>query len=265
MNFSMERLTELAFDAGKAIVILIIGKIVIGLVDKAVKKALAKTKLDPMLHKFIANTVKVILWAEIIIAIMTTFGFNASSLLTVFAAAGAAIALALQGSLSNFASGILIMVTKPFGKGDYIVAGGNEGTVDSIDLLATTITTVDNRVIIIPNGQLTSSSLVNVTKKDTRMVAMEIGVAYDSDIEKVKQVITDYVSKDSRVLESPAPFVAVNNYGSSAVEMLIRVWCGTGDYWGVKFDLQSGMKEALVNAGITIPYPKLDVNLKNVQ
>ena len=265
MNFNTDRLTDLAFDAGKAIVILIIGKIVIGIVDKAIKKALSKTKLDPMLHKFIANTVKVILWAEIVIAIMTTFGFNASSLLTVFAAAGAAIALALQGSLSNFASGILIMVTKPFGKGDYIVAGANEGTVDSIDLLATTITTVDNRVIIIPNGQLTSSSLVNVTKKDTRMVILEIGVSYDSDVEHVKKVIKDFVSKDSRVLADPAPFVEVNNYASSAVEMIIKVWCATGDYWGVKFDLQSAMKGVLTENGISIPYPQMDVNIKNAK
>ncbi len=218
-----------------------------------------------MLHKFIANVIKVICWAEILIAIMTVFGFNASSLLTVFAAAGAAVALALQGSLSNFASGILIMINKPFKKGDYVACGGGEGFVESIDLMATTLVTVDNRVIIVPNGQITGAAITNVSKKDTRRVDMQIGVAYNTDIEYARKVITDFINSDPRVLKDPAVFCEVVKYDHSAVELEMRAWCKGADYWGVKFDLQTALKGVLTQAGIAIPYPQMDVHIQNKQ
>ena len=262
MNFSMERLTDLAFNAGKAIVILIIGKIVIGIVDKFVKKALGKTKLDPMLHKFIANTVKVILWAEIIIAIMTTFGFNASSLLTVLAAAGAAIALALQGSLSNLAGGILIMVSKPFKAGDYISCAGNAGVVKSIDLLHTTITTVDNQIVIIPNGTLTGNSISNYSAAENRRVDLNIGISYDSDLQKALSVLTAMAEKNEKVLSEPAVFCGVTEHADSAIILQLRSWCKSADYWDVFFALQKEMVSTLESNGIHVPFPQMDVHIK---
>ncbi|MBQ1384820.1 MAG: mechanosensitive ion channel family protein [Firmicutes bacterium] len=260
---NLASLTALCLQIVKALLIYVIGRIAIDLIIKAVKKGLEKTSLDPMLHKFICNVIKVICWAEIVIAIMTVFGFNASSLLTVFAAAGAAVALALQGSLSNFASGILIMVNKPFKKGDYVVCGGGEGFVESIDLMATTLVTMDNRVTIVPNSQITGASITNVSKKDTRRVDMQIGVAYNTDIDYAKKVITDFINSDPRVLKDPAVFCEVTKYDKNAVELEMRAWCNGADYWGVKFDIQSALKGVLTNAGIAIPYPQVDVHIKD--
>lgn len=256
-------LTAFAAKIVKAIVFIVIGKIVLSAAQKWLGKALDKAKLDPMLHKFVLNILKVVVWVEIILAVMDVFGFDASSLLTIFAAAGAAVALALQGSLSNFAGGILITVTRPFSKGDYIVCAGNEGAVDHIDLLSTTLITPDNRVVIVPNGTLINNSITNATKKDTRRVDMEIGIAYDTDVEYAKKVLIDFISSDARVLKDPAVFVEVMNYGDSAVELVIRAWCSTADYWGVKFDIQTAMKGVLTQAGIQIPYPQVDVHIEN--
>ena len=203
----MSLLATFAVKVVKAIVFVIIGKIVLSAASKWLGKALSKTKLDPMLHRFILNIVKIIVWVEVILAVMDVFGFDASSLLTIFAAAGAAVALALQGSLSNFAGGILIMVTAPFSKGDYISCAGNEGSVDHIDLLNTTLITGDNRVVIVPNGTLINNSITNSSKKNTRRVDISIGVSYDTDIEYARKVLTDFVCADSRVLKEPAVFV----------------------------------------------------------
>ncbi len=259
---STASITALALKLVKAVIIYILGKWAIGFITKAAEKALAKTSLDPMLHKFICSVIRIICWVEIVIAIMTVFGFNASSLLTVFAAAGAAIALGLQGSLSNFASGILIMINKPFKNGDYVVTGGGEGFVEHIDLMSTTLVTVDNRVTIVPNSQITGASITNVSKKDTRRVDMEIGVAYDTDIEYARKVLTEFIAADPRVLKEPAVFCEVRKYADSAIEIEMRAWCKSADYWGVKFDLQTAMKGVLKEAGIAIPYPQVDVHVK---
>jgi len=261
-EFSLATVDSLCQNVLKAIAIYLIGKFVINLICKGVKKLLQKTKLDPAVHTFILSALKAVLCIEVALAIMDCFGVNAGSIRTVLAAAGAAVALALQSHLSNFAGGILILLTHPFKKGDYISGAGNEGTVEGIDLLYTTVTTPDNKVVTIPNGSLATSSITNCSAKDTRRVDWEIGVSYNSDVAYVEKVLTELVQKDARTLKEPAIFCAVSKYDNSAVVFVLRCWCKAEDYWSLKFDVQTQMKEALEKAGIKIPYPQLDVTIK---
>ncbi len=257
--FSVENLTSLGV---RIIITLLVGYIVSGIAQKAVGKLLEKSKLDPMLHKFFKTAVKIVIWAAVIMAILGALGISTTSVVTVFAAAGAAIALALQGSLSNIASGLLIMFNRPFGAGDYISCAGAEGSVQAIDLLYTTIKTADNRTVTIPNGQLTANSITNFSRTDNRRVDMSIGISYGSDLEAARKALVDLAKSNSKVLADPAPMCVVSEYGESAIKLLFRVWCKPEDYWDTLFELQTGTKGALDAAGVHIPFPQVDVHIK---
>jgi len=245
-----------------AMVILIVGAILVKVALRILEKFLQKTSPDPMLRKFFKNIAKVILWAVVVITVLDSLGIKATTFLTVFAAAGAAIALALKDSLGNFAGGILILFTKPFSRGDYVECCNVAGMIESIDILYTTILTIDNQVVTIPNGQLTNNTITNYSKQGTRRLVLDIGIAYDSDIAKAKEALLSLVEHDSRVHKTPEPYCIVDGYPDSSVTLSLRAWCSTAEFWDVKWDIQGLMKDALKTQGISIPFPQLDVQIK---
>ena len=247
-----------------AVLILVVGLIVRSVLLKLIKKLLEREnrKIDRSVDKVILSVVSLALWLIIIFTICPYFGINTASLITVFAAAGAAIALALQGSLSNIAAGILIMVNKPFAYGDFIESAGTAGTVESIGLFATTIVTPDNKTVSIPNSAVTSGTISNVTRKGTRRVDVSVGVAYGSDLEKAKAAIIEAAKKTGFFLETPAPCCDVNEHASSAIVLFFRGWCKSSQYWDAYFGINNAIKAALDEAGIEIPFPQVDVHQK---
>ena len=258
----MENLEKMALRFGPALVVLIIGAILIKGLQKVLKKILEKTGVDQMLHKFIINAAKIAAWSVLIISVLKMVGVDTTSVITVFAACGAAVALALQGCLSNLASGILIMTTTPFKKGDYITCAGNAGSVDSINLLHTSLVTVDNQHISVPNAVLTGNAITNATKLSTRRVDIRIGVAYESDLDQAKQAILKLAADNGMFIDAPAAVVNIVEYADSAIILEFRGWCNTSDYWGAYFYMQNSIKSALDAIGIEIPFTQIDIHTK---
>ena len=245
-----------------ALVYFIIAFIGMKLLVGALKKILDRTKMDDIVKQFIVTVVKAALWVVVILIVLSTLGIDTSSLITVMATCGIAIALALKDSLGNIAGGILVITAKNFGKGDFIEAAGKAGVVQDVGLLYTTILTPDNQTVTIPNGALTTNSVSNYTRAGTRRVDMDFGIAYKSDIAKAKEVIAAMAAQDERVLAEPVPFVAVDKYEDNAVVFAFRVWCKSDVYWDVKFDLQDKVKDTLAQNGIAIPSRHLDVTVE---
>jgi len=244
-----------------AVVILILGKIVAKLSEKAARAALTKGKVDQSLVGFLGHMVNYAILTFALIAALGKFGVETTSFIAVLGAAGLAVGLALQGSLSNFAAGVLILIFRPFSVNDLIEGGGHLGTVKEIGIFTTTLSSLDNRKIIIPNSVLTGGSIVNLTGNDTRRVDMTAGISYKDDIGKARDVILGICSEHPLVLKEPAPQVEVVAMADSSVNLVVRPWCKTDDYWGVYFDVMRSTKEGLERAGITIPFPQRDVHL----
>jgi small conductance mechanosensitive channel len=219
--------------------------------------------MDPVLYRFILKIAKVVMWIIVILTILEKFGFKMSSLVTVLAAAGAAIALALKDSLANVAGGIMILFNKPFAQDDFIDIGGTTGKVKDIDLFVTRLYTYDNKVITIPNGLVNTSVLINYTKEEKRRVDCSFGIGYDDDIGQVKQLLADIAAADERIIHDPEPVIGVAGHHDNCIMMDLKVWCETKDYWDVKYYLEEEVKLAFDKAGITIPYPQMDVHIKN--
>ena len=238
-----------------AILIWIIGSWIIGMILKAVKKTLNKGDYDESLKKFLVNLTSWILKIILIIVVLGTVGVETTSFAAVLAAAGLAIGMALQGSLGNFAGGVLIMIFKPFKIGDLIEAQGEIGVVKEIEIFTTKLTGLSNKEIIIPNGALSNGNILNYTTEGTRRVDLVYGVSYDSDIKQTKEVIMSVLTSHPKVLKDPAPAVTVLELADSSVNFAVRPWCNTADYWDVYFDVTENVKIALDNAGIEIPYP----------
>lgn len=261
--FNAEIVMEFARTAFVAVIIIILGTLLIKFALHLLRKALNKTDIDPMLHKFFENILKVVLWAIVLLTALDYVGIKATTFLTVFAAAGVAVALALKDSLGNFAGGILIMFTKPFRKGEYVECCGVSGVIESIDLLYTTIMTIDNQVVTIPNGQLTNSTITNYSSQYTRRLSIDVHIAYESDIETARNALISLISKDSRVMEEPAPYCIVDKYENSSIVLSLRAWCKTSEFWDVKWDTQNVIKKTLDAVGITIPFPQMDIQIKH--
>lgn len=238
------------------------GYFCIRVATKLVKKFLEKTALDVSLHTFILNSLKAALWIMLIVTVFGVLGIPTSTFVAVLGAGGAAIALALKDSLGNIAGGIIILVTKPFKQGDFIDITEIAGVVEHIDLLYTTLKTTDNKVVRVPNGKLTTAVMVNYSTEDTRRVDCKFGIGYDDDITKAKDVLLAVAESNPDIFAEPAPFVGVAGHGDSAVEIDMRVWCSTEHYWDVKYFLEENVKLAFDEAGISIPYPQLDVHNK---
>ncbi|MDD7884453.1 mechanosensitive ion channel family protein [Flavivirga sp. 57AJ16] len=258
-NIDVEKWLDLALHYGLnilgAIIIWIVGSWVIKKLLKGTKKVMSKQSYDESLQKFLLNLLGWVLKIILIIVVLGTVGVETTSFAAIIAAAGLAIGLALQGSLGNFAGGVLIMIFKPFKIGDLIEAQGALGTVKEIEIFTTKLTGLSNKEIIIPNGSLSNGNIVNYTTEGTRRVDLIFGVGYDSDIKKTKNVLMEVLNAHSKILKDPMPTVTVIELADSSINFAVRPWCKTEHYWDVYFDVTEQVKEALDAAGIEIPYP----------
>ncbi|MBQ3665154.1 MAG: mechanosensitive ion channel [Lachnospiraceae bacterium] len=243
-----------------ALIIFGVGKLLIKMLLKISKRFLDRTKVEITVSKFLLSLIRAIAYVVLILVILETVGVKTTSFLAVLTTASLAIGLALQGSLSNFAGGVLILILKPFKVGDYISTGALEGTVSKIDLFYTTLITLDNKMNIIPNGTLSNASLTNVTAFDTRRIDFEFGISYQSDISKAKEVLISCASEHNMVLKNKEIFAFVSSLDTSQVTLGLRVWVNTSDYWNVKFDLTEMVKLRLEKEGIEIPFNQIVVH-----
>ena len=261
----IERLQPLAVDfAGNllaALAILVIGRWLSRLAHRLTRHAMQRFEVDGLVERFAANVAKVLVLVAAALAAINQLGVQTASLIAMLGAAGLAVGLALQGSLANFAAGVLIMAFRPYRIGDYIEAAGVAGTVDDLQLFTTILNTPDNRRIVVPNGQVMNGTITNHTAHPTRRVDLTVGVDYSADAETVRRVLTELVAADRRILEAPDPFIRMTRHGDSAVEWTLRVWTTTDDQWAVYWDLVEGSKRRLDEAGIAIPYPQRAVHL----
>ncbi|MBF6057624.1 MULTISPECIES: mechanosensitive ion channel family protein [Thiomicrorhabdus] len=247
---------------GAALLVFIVGKFLISIVLKLVKKGLIRAgKLDEMLINFIMSISGAVLLLVVIIAALDQLGVDTTSLVALIGAAGLAVGLALKDSMQDFASGVMILVFKPFKTGDFVEAGGVSGVAEKVQLFTTTFRTGDNKEIIVPNSSIYSGSITNYSARDTRRVDMVFGISYDDDIRLAKQILERLVSEDERILPEPAPVIALSELGASSVDFIVRPWVNSGDYWKVKWEMNEKVKQAFDDAGVSIPYPQMDVHL----
>jgi small conductance mechanosensitive channel len=260
-GISLELVQEFGINAALALVIFIVGRIVAKIVTSGVRKALARTEMEDTLERFLCNILYAVLMVVVVIATINQLGVQTTSLLAVLGAAGLAVGLALQGSLANFAAGVLIVGFRPYKVGDFIEAGGVSGTVEEVQIFTTVLKSPDNKTIIVPNSQVMAGEIVNYSTKDTRRVDLVAGCGYDDDLDKVTRVLQDIVNGDERVLKDPAPTIAVSELADSSVNFVVRPWVKSADYWGVYFDLTETIKKRFDQEGIAIPYPQRDVHV----
>lgn len=263
-----QELPEKAWNLGVrvllAVVVLLVGIQLIKLIRRIVKKSLKRGNADKGVIQFLDSFLKAALYVVLVIMIASGFGLDAASVLALLGSAGVAIGLAIQGSLSNFVGGVLILMLKPFKVGDYIKEDtcGNEGTVMEISLFYTKLAAVDNKVIVLPNGTLANCSLTNVTASDNRRLDISVGISYDADIRQAKAVLQKVLDNDESVLKEEEHFVYVSELAGSSVNMGIRCWFSMDNYWEGKWRVTENIKYALDEANITIPYPQMDVHVK---
>ena len=244
-----------------ALLIFYVGRMVIGLVTRALRKVMQRQEVDTTLEKFVCNVVRMALLVVVIIAAISQLGIETTSFIAIFGAAGLAVGLALQGSLSNFAAGVLIVLFRPYQVGDYVEAAGISGTIEQVQILTTILTTPDNKQIIVPNSQIMDSIITNYSAKDTRRVDMTVGVSYDDDLDKVRRTLEELVASEDRILDDPACTIAVLELADSSVNFVVRPWVKSSDYWGVTFDLTEAIKKRFDKDGISFPFPQQDVHL----
>ena len=257
----VEHGSQLGFTIIKALIVFLVGRLVINLLNKLVRKILSKRDIDPSVKTFVGSLVNVSLTILLIISVVGALGVQTTSFAALLASAGVAVGMALSGNLSNFAGGLIILLFKPYKVGDYIEAQGVGGTVKEVQMFHTVLGTVDNKVIYIPNGSLSSGVVTNFSNQTTRRVDWTFGVEYGSDYEKVKQVIESVLAKDSRILSGPAaPFIALTALADSSVNVVVRVWVNSSDYWGVYFDINKNIYATFNEVGIGFPFPQLTVH-----
>jgi small conductance mechanosensitive channel len=244
-----------------AIIILILGRIVAGICRRVVRKILTRTDTDPSIVSFVGSLTYALVIIFVIIAVLQKFGMETASLVAVLGAATFAIGFALQGSLSNFAAGIMILMFRPYKIDDYIEAAGVSGSVKDIKLFTTILATPDNIKIIVPNSKIFGDVIKNITAYDTRRVGIDVGISYGADIQKAFDVIMGILKADDRVMDEPAPMIAVKALADSSVNLVTRVWTKKEDFWDLTFDLNRKIKEALDASGIEIPFPQRVVHM----
>jgi small conductance mechanosensitive channel len=244
-----------------ALATLVIGIWIAKLLAKSLGKVLNKREVDPTLVKFLVSLVKIGLITFVIISAAAQIGIQTASFVAIIGAAGLAIGFALQGSLSNLAAGVMLIIFKPVKVGDYIEGGGAAGSVEAVGIFITTLLTPDNKVVYIPNSTLTGGNITNYSAKDTRRVDMVFGIGYSDDIDKAKKVINEVLSADARVLKEPAPQIVVSELADSSVNFNVRPWVKTADYWGLYFDTTETIKKKFDEQNISIPFPQRDVHM----
>jgi len=244
-----------------ALAIFIIGRWVAKGVRRGVRRMMEKGGADPIILGFVGSIVYIAMLAFVIVAALGQLGIQTTSFIAILGAAGLAIGLALQGSLANFAAGFLMIIFRPFKVGDFIEAAGVAGVVKDMQIFTTTMKTGDNKTIIIPNAKISGDNIINYSAEENRRVDMTVGVAYDADLSKVRDVLNDIISKDDRILSDPPPLVVVGELADSSVNFIVRVWTKSGDYWGVMFDANETIKNRFDEAGIGIPFPQRDIHI----
>lgn len=255
---------DFAVNVFIAIVIFYIGKWVVNLIISGLLKAMQKGDMDKTLRRFIANLARMLLMLFVIIAAINQLGVQTASLIALIGAAGLAIGLALQGSLANFASGVLIVLFRPYKVGDFIEGAGIAGSVEEVQILTTVLRTGDNKQVIVPNSQIMGATITNYSANATRRVDLVVGVSYDDDLDQVRKELEALVAADDRILDDPAVTIAVSELADSSVNFVVRPWVKTSDYWGVKCELTEAIKKRFDEVGISFPYPQQDVHLHNV-
>ncbi|PMH43872.1 mechanosensitive ion channel protein [Vibrio sp. 10N.286.49.B3] len=261
LNNNSELLIQYGVNIISAILILFIGNLIVKTIAGSVAKILEKKEMDKAVIEFIHALVRYTLFVIVLIAALGRIGVQTASVVAVIGAAGLAIGLALQGSLSNFAAGVLIVAFRPFKSGDYVEVGGVAGSVESIQIFQTVLTTPDNKMVVVPNGGVIGSPITNYSRHATRRIDHVIGVSYKADLKKTKEVITRVLAEDSRILTTPAPTIGVVALADSSVNFVVRPWVKTAEYWDVYFSSLQEIKEALDAEGIEIPFPQMDVHL----
>lgn len=244
-----------------AIAIYVIGRWIVKLIVNAVRRVMTRANVDESLADFGGNIISAALTIVVIIAALEQLGVDTTSVLAVFAAAGLAVGLALKDSLSNFSAGVMLILFKPFKIGDVITAAGSTGVVESIRIFNTLMRTGDNQEITIPNSHIYGGSIINITARETRRIDLVIGIGYDDNIGKAKEIIDAIISKHELILEDPAPTIMVLELGESSIDIAVRPWVKTGDYWAVRADLLQTIKESFDEQGISIPYPQRDLHV----
>lgn len=262
-----ERLTDWSIEIGKsilgAILIYIIGRFIIKQINRLVSKILEKREFEISVQTFLKSLLSLLLNLILAFAIIAKLGVETTSFAAILASAGVAIGMALSGNLSNFAGGLIILVFKPFKVGDYIDGQNASGTVKEIQIFHTILSTVDNKIIYVPNGSLSSNAIVNYSKQETRRAEWVFGVEYGEDFERVKAVLERIIAADERILQTPAPFIGLGSLSASSVDVKVRVWTKSSDYWDVVFDMNRVVYETFNKEGIGFPFPQLTVHQAN--
>ena len=262
-NQVSELLSSFGLSLFIALTILIVGRQVVKIVIKVISSALERSNTEDTVRIFVTNLLNTLLMIVVFIAAINQLGIQTTSIIAVLGAAGLAIGLALQGSLSNFAAGILIVIYRPYKVGDYIQADNHLGTVDDIQIFSTVLKTPDNKLVIVPNGSIMNGSIVNFSNQDKRRVDIIASCSYEDDIDKVKSVLADILSQDDRILSEPEPRIAVSELADSSVNLIVRPWVKNSDYINVYYSLLEEIKKRFDQEGISIPYPQNDVHIHN--
>lgn len=267
MNFNdvISQLTSSAVDLGLKIIVALlvywIGKFLIDLLYKVVKKTLERRNIDASINSFVLSLIRVVLMFVLIITIIGVLGINTSSFVALFASAGVAIGMALSGTLQNFAGGVMILLFKPYKIGDWIEGAGTSGSVKEIQIFNTILTTADNKVIIVPNGKLSNDMIVNYSVGGTRRVDWTFNISYGNDYDKAQEVLRKFINEDKRILQNPAPAVVLGELSASSVDIVVRAWVNGGDYWDVLYDMNERVYKEFAQYGLTFPFPQLDVHI----
>ena len=244
-----------------AIVTLIVGWWIIKTLQRVIRKGFDKREMEPSLKGFLNSMIGILLKIMLLLSVVGMVGVKMTSFIAILGAAGLAVGMALSGTLQNFAGGVMILLFKPFKAGDFIESQGHLGTVNEIQIFNTILKTPDNKTIIIPNGGLSTSSMVNFSTEPHRRVDFVFGIGYGDDVDLAKKVLSDLIKGDDRILTDPTPFIAVSELGDSSVNLVVRVWAETANYWGVFFDLTENVYKTFSKKGINIPFPQMDVHI----
>jgi len=261
---AQDQLVKYAPAVLKAVLTLFFGWIVARILRSVARKIMIKAKIETTLVGFICNLTYAVLMTLVIVSTVQALGIATTSFVAVLGAAGLAVGFALQGSLANFAAGVMLIIFRPFKAGDFVEVGGVNGSVEEVQIFATMMKTPDNKRVVVPNSSITGGTITNYSAKDTRRVDMVFGIGYDDDIKKAKGVLEEILAKDDRILADPAPKVAVSELGDSSVNFVCRPWVKTADYWDVFFDVTEAVKHRFDAENISIPFPQRDVHLHQV-
>ena len=262
----IDKLIDLSITAGKhilmAVVIFVVGRFVVTLLNRLLARMLERRKVDPTIQTFLKSLVNILLMLLLVVSVIGALGVNTTSFAALLASAGVAIGMALSGQLQNLAGGLIVLLFRPYKVGDWIEAQGVQGKVTAIQIFHTILTMVDNKVVYVPNGVMSSGVVVNYNRNDTRRVEWVVGIDYGEDTVRAEAVVREVIAADKRILADPAPYVAVQALDASSVNLVARVWVKTEDYWDVNYDTNRRIYDAFNRAGINFPFPQMDVHMR---